>query len=172
MVVTSKDNKKISSDLSEAYFDFKSGLSKRAFFKVGDHMLGQDLVQETFLKTWRYLVKGGKIHIMKAFLYHILNDLIVDEYRKNKPVSLDKLIKKGFDVGVDDVPKLIDKLDGKRALLLIKKIPLKYRKIMLMRYAEDLTLKEISEINGQSKNTNAVQLHRGKEMIRILNNKK
>jgi DNA-directed RNA polymerase specialized sigma24 family protein len=75
-------------------------------------------------------------------------------------------------VGVDDVPKLIDKLDGKRALLLIKKIPLKYRKIMLMRYAEDLTLKEISEINGQSKNTNAVQLHRGKEMIRILNNKK
>lgn len=171
-VVTSKQNKKINTDLTKAYTDFEVGLNKRAFFKVSDHIVGQDLVQETFLKTWKYLVKGGKVHIMKAFLYHILNDLIVDEYRKQKSVSLDSLIKKGFDLSVDDVSRLIDKIDGKAALLLIRKIPFKYQKIMLMHYVQNLTLKEMSEINGQSKNTNAVQLHRGNEMVRILGNKK
>lgn len=157
--------------LTDAYSDFEAGLNKRAFFKVSDHELGEDLVQETFLKTWKYIVKGGKIHLMKAFLYHILNDLIIDEYRKKKPISLDLLMEKGFEPGVDDVQTLIDKLDAKSALLLIKQIPLKYQKIMLMCYVQHLTLKEMSDTNGQSKNTNAVQLHRGNEMIRLLKNK-
>jgi len=60
----------------------QKGLNVHAFFKIHDRALGNDLVQETFIKTWSYLVKGGKIETMKAFLYHILNNLIIDEYRK------------------------------------------------------------------------------------------
>jgi len=33
---------------------------------------------------------------MRAFLYHILNDLIVDEYRKHKASSLTLLMEKGL----------------------------------------------------------------------------
>ena len=170
--MTPKENRNIDKILTKAHSDFKTGLNKRAFFKLSDHMLGQDLVQDTFLKTWKYLVKGGKIDIMKAFLYHILNNPIIDEYRKHKPISLDVLIKKGFEPSVNDVPRLINKLDGKTALLLIRRLPIKYQKIMLMRYVQDLTLKEISDINGQSKNANAVQLHRGTKMVKALNDKK
>lgn len=32
---------------------------------------------------------------MKAFPYHVLNNLIVDEYRKRKTASLDDLLEKG-----------------------------------------------------------------------------
>lgn len=167
-----KENKKIDSVLTEAHHDYNVGLNKRASFKLSDKILGQDLVQDTFLKTWKYLLKGGKIDLMKAFLYHVLNDLIVDEYRKKKPVSLDFLIKQGFQPSVDDVPKLIDKLDGKSAILLIKQLPFKYQKIMYMRFVEDMTLKEMSEENGQSKNTNAVQIHRGTKMIKDISERK
>lgn len=166
-----KHDKKINKDLTKAYGDFEVGLKKRAFFKVSDPVLSQDLVQETFLKTWKYLVKGGKIYLMKAFLYHILNDLIVDEYRKTKPISLDLLREKGFEPSVDDVSRLIDKLDGKMALLLIQEIPQKYQQVMLLRYVQNLNLQEISDINGQSKNTNAVQIHRGIKIIRSLTHK-
>ncbi len=68
--------------MATAHRDFAKGLNGRAFFKVQDKAIGEDLVQDTFLKTWSYLVKGGKIDVMKAFLYHILNNLIVDQYRK------------------------------------------------------------------------------------------
>ena len=42
------------------------------------------------------VVKNGKIDIMKAFLYHVLNRLIIDEYRKHKTVSLDSIMENGL----------------------------------------------------------------------------
>src|SRR3989344_6992193 len=135
-------------ELDTAHFDFQKGLNTHAFFKVHDHDLGQDLVQDTFLKTWVYLVKGGKVDTMKAFLYHVLNHLIVDEYRKHKPVSLDNLLEGGFEPSVDHSERLLDKLDGKEAMLLLEKLPPTYRKVMRMRYVQDLSLKEMSLLTG------------------------
>ncbi len=80
--------------LSVAHHDFEKGLNRHAFFKIHDHSIGEDLVQDTFMKTWKYFVRGGKIEMMKAFLYHVLNNLIVDQYRKNKTSSYDALLEK------------------------------------------------------------------------------
>ena len=156
--------------LTLAHHDFERGLNAHAFFKLDDRMLGEDMVQETFIKTWVYLVKGGKINTIKAFLYHILNHLIIDEYRKrkNKMTSLDTLLESGFEPSVDDSEKLFNTLDGKVAILLIQKLPEVYRKVMKMRYVQDLTLREMSLITGQTKNTMAVQVHRGLEKLKLL----
>lgn len=170
--MTPKENKKINVVLTNAHHDHSPGMNKRASYKLNDRERGGELVQDTFLKTWKYLLRGGKIDIIKAFLYHVLNDLIVDEYRKKKPLSLDLLIEQGFQPTVDDIPRLIDKLDGRAAILLIRRLPVKYQKIMLMRYVQDLTLKEMSDINGQSKNTNAVQIYRAGKMLKDLSTKK
>ena len=120
------------------------------------------------MKTWSYLVKGGKIEVMKAFLYHVLNNLIVDEYRKRKTSSLDVLLEKGFEPGKDYSERLIDVLDGKAAILLIQQLPERYKKAMRMRFVQGLTLTEMSLITGQSKNTLAVQIHRGLEKLKLL----
>lgn len=154
--------------LTGAYQDYHRGLSTYALFKVHDYATSEDLVQDTFIKTWTYLVKGGKIDLMRAFLYHVLKDLIVDEYRKRKTVSLNALIEKGFEPSVDYSDRLSNVLDGKTAILLIPRLPAKYQKVMHMRYKQDLSLKEMSLITGQSKNTIAVQIHRGLEKLKIL----
>lgn len=160
---------KIKSILTLAHKDYEKGLNARAFFKVNNHTLGEELVQDTFIKTWNYLVKGGKIEIMKAFLYHVLNNLIVDQYRKRKTTSLDTILEKGFEPrGEDDFKRLYDVLDGKTALLLIARLPKKYQKVMRMRYVQDLTLKEMSFTTGQSKNAMAVQAHRGLEILKSI----
>jgi DNA-directed RNA polymerase specialized sigma24 family protein len=80
--------------LTGAHHDWHRKLNIHAFFKIHDQTISEDLVQDTFMKTWSYLVKGGKIDTMKAFLYHILNNLIVDEYRKRKAISLNALLEK------------------------------------------------------------------------------
>lgn len=152
--------------MTDAHNDYKKALGSHAFFKTQNRAISEDLVQDTFIKTWGYLIKGGKIDIMRAFLYHILNNLIVDEYRKNKTSSLDALLEKGFEPGIDQSDKLLDVLDGKTALLLIQRLPVKYQKIMRMRYTQDMSLKEMSLITGQSKNTIAVQAHRGLEKLK------
>lgn len=154
--------------LTDAHNDFQKELHTHVFFKIQSRQTGEDLVQETFMKTWLYLVKGGKIEMMKAFLYHILNNLIIDEYRKHKTTSLDALLDKGFELSAQDAEPLMDFLDGRKAISLIKRLPPKYRKVMDMRYIQMLSIKEISLIVGQSKNTVAVQTHRGLAKLKAL----
>lgn len=154
--------------LTAAHLAYAKGLNAHAFYKLNDHALGEDMVQETFLKTWKYLVKEGKIEIMRAFLYHILNKLIIDEYRKHKNSSLEALLDKGFEPSNDPSDRLINMLDGKAALLLIKHLPANYQSVLKMRYVQSLSLKEMSLITGQTKNALAVRLHRGLEKLKLL----
>ena len=106
---------------------------------------------------------------MKAFLYHVLNHLIIDEYRKRKTSSLDGLLEKGFEpVTRYDSDKLINILDGKSAILLISQLPETYQKMMKMRYVQLLTIKEISILTGLTKNAVTVKTHRGLEKLKIL----
>lgn len=168
--MTPKQEKSRKTILTTAHHDYERGLNLFAFFKMRDRALSEDLVQDTFMKTWNYLVKGGRIEIMKAFLYHILNHLIVDEYRKHKTTSLDALSEKGFEPSAGHSGHLFNILDGKAALILIQRLPEKYQKAMKMKYVQDLSLKEMSLITGQTKNALAVQLHRGLEKLKLLYN--
>ena len=163
---------KLKTLLTEAHHDYAKELKARAFYKVNDRSLSEDLVQKTFMKTWNYLVKGGKIETMKAFLYHILNNVIIDEYRKQKAISLDGMLEKGYEPSVDYAPSLMNLLDGRVAVHLLANLPEKYRKVMQLRYIEELTLEEISAITGQSKNTIAVQVHRGLEALKNIYHEK
>ncbi len=169
-MMTAKQETQRQAALTVAHHDYEKGLSYYASSKIRDRAISEDLVQDTFMKTWSYLVKGGKIDVMKAFLYHTLNNLIVDEYRKHKTTSLDVLLEKGFEPNEGVPGRMLNVLDGKTALLLIGCLPEKYQKVMRMRYVQDLSLKEMSLITGQSKNTIAVQLHRGLGKLKLLYN--
>jgi len=154
--------------LVSAYGEFEEALLRRALYKVGNAELASDLVQTTFLKTWEYLIKNGKIDSMKAFLFHVLNMLIIDEYRKKKPVSLDALTEVGFEIPVDDSDRLLDFIDGKSTVLLIPLLAKKYRIVVSMYYLDGMTLTEIAAATNQSKNTVAVQIHRGLKKLSAL----
>jgi len=151
-----------------AYKDHEKSLLRRSFFKLGDKDLSDDLVQNTFLKTWEFLLKGGKVAHMRGFLFHILNNLIIDEYRKNKPVSLDVLQEGGFQIEFDESDRLLDQADGKTAMLLIPLLKEKHRRVVSMRFEEEQTIKEIALATKQKQNTVVVQIHRGLKELAIL----
>lgn len=153
---------------TRAYQEHEKSLRSRSYFKVSDPSLADDLVQVTFLKTWEYLEGAGKIDSMKAFLFHVLNNLIIDEYRKQKTASLDMMTENGFQVAVEDAGYLCDEIDGRAALTLIPRLPAKYRTVLSMRFIEELTLREIAHLTGQSENTVVVQIRRGIEKLATL----
>lgn len=170
-MVTTKQELKAKKDLSIAYNDYQKGLIIFAFFKVSDQALSEDLVQDTFIKTWKYLIKGGEIEMMKAFLYHVLHNLIIDQYRKQKTTSIDLLAEKGFEPSINPSQRLYQFLDGKTAILFIHKLPHLYRKVMYMRYVQNLSIEEMALATGQSKNSITVQAHRGLEKLKMLYNR-
>ncbi len=153
--------------LADAYIHFEKGLMVHAKFRVNDSAVCDELVQDTFVKTWNYLVREGKIDLMKPFLYHILNCLIIDEYRKHKYVSLDQLMGDGFELRDDVIERHINELDGASLIALVNALPVSYARVLKMRYLENLTLEEISHQIGVTKNTVAVQVHRGLTKLRV-----
>lgn len=166
--ISRKKQLAIKSDMTKAHGLYENALTKRAVFKTSNTDLGDDLVQTTFLKTLLYLQKGGQIDTMRAFLNRILNDLIVDEYRKRKTVSLDTLLENGFEPSTDDYERHIDILDGQKVILLIDQLPKKYQRVMRMKYVQGLSLKEMSILTNQTQNTISVQSYRGLKKLKIL----
>lgn len=154
--------------LTAAYRRYKRELTTNALYKVRDSATCEDLVQDTFMKTWMYMVRGGKIEQMRAFLYHVLNHLIVDEYRRHRSVSLDALVDKGYEPSEDQTEQLFDQIDGKAVTVSICRLPKKYQRILRMRYVRGLSLEEMAAHSRQSRNTVAVQAHRGLERLKQL----
>jgi RNA polymerase sigma-70 factor (ECF subfamily) len=78
------------------------------------------------------------------------------------------MMEDGFEPASDNHDAFIDQLDGERALLLVKQLPDAYRDVVFMRYVDELSLEEISEITGESKNAVTVRVHRGIKKLQAL----
>lgn len=154
------------------YDDMADQLFRHCFFKVSNRELALDLVQETFSRTWEYIASGKKVNNVRGFLFKVANNLIIDEYRKKKVVSLEKLQERtGFDAPVQDHKKTMFSVEVDNILKHINKLDKKYRDVILMRYVNDYSPKEIASILGESENAVSVRINRGlkkvQEMINV-----
>src|SRR3989344_3747748 len=76
----------------DAYEGLGDALYRHCFFRVFNKSRAEELVQETFLRAWQYINEVKDVEHMRAFLYRIANNLIIDNYRKKKEESLDVLL--------------------------------------------------------------------------------
>jgi len=158
----------IQEKFTEACNECADALLRYALFKVSDREVAKDLIQETYLRTWNYIAEGHEVENFRAFFYRTLGNLIIDHYRKHKTFSLDQLFEKGYDVPTEVKESLENRLDGEQAFALLEKIGKMYKDVIFLKYVEDLSLKEIAHITGESENAVAVKIHRGiKKMKKI-----
>ena len=155
-----------------AYSDYSDKLFRYCFFKFSNREFSVDLFQETFIRVWEYLFKDKEIDNFQSFLYKTAHNLVIDYYRKKKTVSLDEMSERGFEMSTDEEKKNLDMIDGRLAIEMLKKIPDMYRDAIYMQYVEELSIREIAEILGESENTVSVRIHRGLQKIRAKYNGK
>ncbi len=154
------------------YDEMADQLFRHCYFKVSNRELALDIVQETFTRTWEYIAAGKEIKNIKGFLFKVANNLIIDEYRKKKVVSLETLQEQtGFDAPVQDHKKTIFNVEVDTVLAQVKKLDDKYREVIIMRYVNDYSPKEIASILGESENAVSVRINRGikkvQEMLKL-----
>lgn len=54
-----------------AYDEWADAIYRHCFFRVYSKERAEELVQDTFMKTWQYLEKGNEVENLKAFLYKV-----------------------------------------------------------------------------------------------------
>ncbi|MDP2655918.1 MAG: RNA polymerase sigma factor [bacterium] len=150
------------------YDEFAGPIFRHCYFRVSSREVAEDLTQESFMRIWNHLAEGKVIDNQKAFLYKIAGNLIIDYYRKKKNVSLDALSENGFNPTGDDASSILDYSEGQHALLLVEKLEPPYRETITLRYVNDLSISEISEVIGESENVVSVRIHRGIEKLKKL----
>jgi len=151
----------------KAYTDYSNAIFRHCYFRVFDRERGKDLMQETFMRTWTYLCDDKTVDNMRAFLYRIANNLIIDYIRKKKESSLDALQEKGFEPGYDAVAEMQRNVDESTIIANLGHLEKEYRDALVMRYIDGLTPAEIAEILGESANTISVRLHRGLKQLKV-----
>lgn len=155
------------------YYDsLADALFRHCYFRVFDRERAKDVVQETFCRTWDYLSKGNKVDNVRAFLYRVATNLIIDESRKKKTLSLDELQEQGFEVRDDSHHTIYHSLevrhDMEKVREALKQLDPKFREVLVLRYINDFGPKEISEITGETENVVSVRLHRATKRLRTL----
>jgi RNA polymerase sigma-70 factor (ECF subfamily) len=164
----------ITDEFIKLYDEMADQLFRHCFFKLSNRELALDLVQETFSRTWEYIASGKEVKNVKGFLFKVANNLIIDEYRKKKAVSLETLQEQtGFDAPVNEHKKTIFSVEVDNVLVYINKLDSKYKDVILMRYVNDYSPKEIAQILGESENAISVRINRGlkkvQEMLNVQN---
>lgn len=142
------------------------------YFKIGKKDEASDLSSLVFLKTWEY-IKKNKIsdkQTLRALVYKITRNVIVDYYRTRNPenLSLDdennriEVVDKEYDLEME----ISIKDDYEKLMIKIKELKNEYREILIMRFVNDLSLEEIASITGKKKINIRVLLHRAIKALR------
>lgn len=155
----------------KVYDEYASRLLKHAFFRTGSEEEAQDIVAQVFFKTWQYLSNPkNEIRDVRAFLYQITHNLVVDYYRrrsKAKLVSFDALKPKIEDEKlIYPFGALEAKIDLEILWAQMQNLRTDYKVILVWRYVDELNIQEISKLIGKSKGATAVMLFRALKELR------
>jgi RNA polymerase sigma-70 factor (ECF subfamily) len=136
---------------------------------VSDREVAKDIVQDVFMETWKCIADGGDIQNIRAYLYRVARNRIIDHYRKHKSQSLDTFQESGVDFG-DERGGIVAEaqIEASHMLRLLDGVEQKYREPVLLRYVEGMGTKEVAEILGETESNTSVLIHRGLEQLKKL----
>ena len=152
-------------------------LLRYLMFLTGNRELSEDLFQEVWM---RVLVRGGQFNGKSRFdtwLFTIARNLVIDFRRKRTLSSLDELVEgaseddraMSFEIA-DGQPTPFDQLSGvedrarvAEALLTLDTV---YREVLVLRFHEDMSLREIASVTRAPLSTVKSRLYRGLAAIR------
>lgn len=157
----------------KAFEEYAGPLFRHASIRLSDRERAIELVHDTFTKAWGYLRDGHRIASFRPFLYKVLGNLVIDEYRRAKETSLDALLAAGegdegafADLRDEPLEGLIDALDAARVLPYLSALPDPYRECLILRYVDGLSPKEIAALIEESENVVSVRIHRGMKLLK------
>lgn len=159
----------------KAFEDYADALFRHASMRLSDRERAIELVHDTFTKAWGYVRDGNVVESYRPFLYKILGNLIIDEYRKRKMESLDSILEEeGMDTGrfselqEGSLEETLLALDAKRIIESIQELPATYKETLVLRFVDGLGPKEIAALIEETENVVSVRLNRGMKLLREL----
>ncbi|MGE4274318.1 MAG: RNA polymerase sigma factor [Desulfitobacterium sp.] len=125
-----------------------------------------DCAQETFLAAYRNLWRYSPAHTFRAWLYAIAKNKAIDLMRKRKrviPLAIDENL---VDSQLGPEEAWLAKEQALDVQAIVAELPEAYRQALYLRYQQELSYEEISIVLNIPVSSVKTHLHRGKEKLR------
>lgn len=166
----------LEAEFLEAYELYADAIFRHCLYRVFNKERAKEVTQDTFMKTWEVVARGEEIQNIRAYLYRVAHNLIVDEARRRKlrkETSLEEMREAtGFDPGVDDREQMQRYLEGSDAMQRLLELSEEDREILILRHVDELEPKEIADLLGVTANVISVRSHRALKRLREVMNTK
>lgn len=152
-----------------------------SIYQLGYRMLGnrheaEDIAQEAFIRAYVNIKSFNQDLKFSTWLFRIATNLCIDRIRKKKPdyyldaevSGTDGLTMYSQLASNSPLPEIeLESLELQESVQKeILKLPEKYRSVIVLKYIEELSLNEISEILDLPLGTVKTRIHRGREALR------
>jgi RNA polymerase sigma-70 factor (ECF subfamily) len=168
-----KGDQRAFAELVELY---KDKIFHLAYRMLNNRHEAEDVVQDTFLRVYKNLERYDENQKFSTWIYRIGTNLCIDRLRKRKPTySLDAEMndQEGIDgyamiPSEDRTPETEYMLSETQQMIrqAIDSLPAKYKTVMVLRYMQELSLQEISDVLDMPVTTIKTRVHRGREFLR------
>jgi RNA polymerase sigma-70 factor (ECF subfamily) len=156
---------------------FKNPLTNFVFRFLGDYEACVDVVQETFIKVYRYKDSYNSIAKFSTWIYTIAGNLARTEYQKRKRRSFFSINAFGenknenFDIPDESYrPDVMTDSGIKDEIIqkALQKVSPVYREVVVLRDVQDMSYEEIAEITGITVGTVKSRINRGRAQLQKL----
>jgi RNA polymerase sigma-70 factor, ECF subfamily len=131
------------------YERYQDEIYRYVSYRVGDPIEAEDITSNVFLKTWEYLPKIKKqdasIRNLRAWLYRVAKNMIIDFYRTKKPERMTSFIKEDENSTRDSKEPVIP---TSRLTKAIMELEPRQQQIIVLRFINQISHKEAAEIMG------------------------
>ncbi|HOJ90023.1 MAG TPA: sigma-70 family RNA polymerase sigma factor [Saprospiraceae bacterium] len=161
----------------EEFLPHIDSLNTFAFHLTYNEVDAQDLVQETYLKAFRFIEKYEEGTNAKAWLFKILKNAYINQYRKKnkRPTQVDYEEVVGFQDGdesssmssyFDLREEIFDEMMGDEVSSAVNSLPIDFRTVILLCDIEGFTYEEIAKIIDIPIGTVRSRLFRARNMLK------
>jgi len=151
----------------KAYDEYADEIFRFCAFRVYDRERARDVMQDTFTRTWAYVIAGNEIENLRAFLYKTARNLCVNELVRGKTFSLDEMQEvAGFDPEDDQLDTPERSTEAALLMQHITTLDEASQEVITLRYMNGLAVNEIGEILGEAPNTISVRIHRALQELK------
>lgn len=155
---------------------YKDKVFQLCYRMLGNRHEAEDMAQEAFIRAYINIASFNINLKFSTWLYRIATNLCIDRIRKKKPdyyldaevsgtdgLTMYSQVAADTALPEDEVESIELQESIQRE---ISKLPEKYRSVIVLKYIEELSLNEISEILDMPLGTVKTRIHRGREALR------
>ncbi len=154
-------------DLVNIYEEYSPRLFAYAFRLLGDSQLAEDCVSETFSRFLKIIERGvPPFDNLKAYLYRISHNWIMDYYRKRTPESEQLDVEKMESGASNPERKLSQKLEQETVREALLNLTEDQRQVIMFRFYEDWSHSETAAALGKSEQATRALQYRALEALK------